>query len=100
MESPGNTALRASAPGRSVVVVSVATPPRRCPEPSGVAPLKKFTSSPSVVVVGGPTVNGDRIAVNVTDCPVKIDEFGEAVRVSEVLTGAAVSGTVLDMLPI
>lgn len=52
-----------------------------------------------MVVVGGPTVKGERTAVNVTDWPVKIDEFGEAVRVSEVLTGAAVSSTVFERLP-
>jgi hypothetical protein len=100
LESPGNTAVRESAPEGSAVVVSVAIPPSKCPEPSGVMQLKKLISSPSVVVVGGPTVKGDRTAVNVTDCPAKIDEFGEVVRVSEVLTGAAVSGTVLDRLPI
>ena len=58
-----------------------------------------MTNSPFVVVVGGPTVKGDNTAVNVTDCPVKMEELGEAVRVSEVSTGAAVSNTVLERLP-
>jgi len=83
----------------SAVVVSVATPFKRWPEPRGVAPLKKLTSSPSVVVVGGPTVKGLRVAVKVTESPNKIEEFGEAVRVSDVFTGAAVSGTVSERLP-
>jgi hypothetical protein len=99
LESPENTALRASAPANSAVVVSVTTPPDRVPVPSKVAPLKNLTCSLSVVVVGGPTVKGDKTAVNVTGLPIKMDEFGEAVRVSEVLTGAAVSNTVLERLP-
>ena len=99
MESPGNTALIEFDPGGRTVVVVVATPPDRIPEPSNVVPLKKFTSSPSVVVVGELTVKGDKIAVNMTDCPVKIAEFGETVKVSEVSTGAAVSKTVLERLP-
>ena len=80
-----------SDPVVSAVVVRTATPLESVPEPSNVAPLKKLTSSPSVVVVGGPTVKGDSTAVNVTDSPVKIPVFGEKVRVSEVSTGAAVS---------
>ena len=56
MESPGNTAVKVSDPVTSAVVVSVATPFKREPVPSGVAPLKKLTGSPFVVVVGGPTV--------------------------------------------
>jgi hypothetical protein len=99
LESPGKTALRVSVPTESEVVASVATPPDSVPVPSKVAPLKNFTDSPFVVVVGGPTVKGDRTAVNVTDCPAKIAELGEAVRVSEVSTGAAVRCTVLERLP-
>jgi len=83
----------------SAVVARVATPLKRWPEPSSVEPLKKLTSSPSVVVVGGPTVKGLRVAVNVTESPDKREEFGEAVRVSDVLTGAAVSDTGSDRLP-
>lgn len=83
----------------SAVVVNVATPLKRWPEPSSVAPLKKLTRSPSVVVVGGPTVKGLRVAVNVTESPANMDEPGEATRASEVLTGAAVSGTVSERLP-
>jgi hypothetical protein len=56
LESPGNTAVRVFDPVGSAVVVSVATPLDRVPEPSNVVPLKKLTSSPLVVVVGGPTV--------------------------------------------
>ena len=100
MESPGNTALKLSAPVSSAVVVSVATPPDNVPDPRGVVPLKKFTNSPSVVVVGGPTVNGARTAVSVTGSPVKMDELGEAVSESVVLTGAAVNCTVLETLPV
>jgi len=99
LESPGNTALRASVPVDKAVVVSVATPPDSVPVPSKVAPLKNLTDSPFVVVVGGPTAKGDRTEVNVTDWPVKMDELGEVVRVSEVSTGAAVSCTVLETLP-
>ena len=71
-------------------------PPESVPEPSNVVPLKNLTGSPFVVVVGGPTVNGDSTAVKVTDCPVKIAELGEAVRVSVVSTGAAVRCTTLE----
>ena len=56
MESPGNTALKESDPVTSAVVVNLATPFNRVPEPSNVVPLKKLTVSPFVVVVGGPTV--------------------------------------------
>jgi hypothetical protein len=83
----------------SAVVVSVATPLNRWPGPRGIAPLKKLTSSPSVVVVGGPTVKGLRVAVKVTESPANMDEAGEDVRVSVVFTGAAVSGTVSERLP-
>jgi hypothetical protein len=55
-----------SAPTGSAVVVNVATPPDSVPEPSSVVPLKKLTGSVFVVVVGGPTVYGDRTAVNVS----------------------------------
>lgn len=58
-----------------------------------------MTSSPSVVVVGGPTVKGLRVAVNVTASPDNMGEFGEAARVSEVFTGAAVRETASDRLP-
>ena len=71
MESPGNTAVSESVPVNNAVVVKTATPPESAPEPSKVVPLKKLTSSPFVVVVGGPTVKGDSTADNVTDCPVK-----------------------------
>jgi hypothetical protein len=98
LESPGNRALRVSAPVGSAVV-SVAIPPDSVPWPRRIAPLKNLTDSPSVVVVGGPTVKGDSTAVNVTDCPVKMEEFGEAVSVREVSTGAAVSSTVPERLP-
>ena len=88
-----------TAPVGSEDVVSVATPPSRVPEPSGVVPLKKLTGSPSVVVVGGLTVNGDKTAVNMTDCPANIEEFGDSVSASVVSVGAAVSNTVLETLP-
>ena len=71
MESPGNTAVSESVPVGRAVVVKTARPLESVPEPSRVVPLKNLTSSPFVVVVGGPTVKGDRTAVNVTDCPVK-----------------------------
>jgi hypothetical protein len=51
-----------------------------------------------VVVVGGPTVYGDRRAVKVADCPAKAVALREVVSVNEVLTGAAVRGTVEDVL--
>jgi hypothetical protein len=44
-------------------------------------------------------VKGLRVAVNVTESPDNIEEFGEAVRVSEVFVGAAVSDTGSDRLP-
>ena len=91
--------MREIAPVGSEDVVNVATPPVRLPEPINAPPLKKLTSSPSVVVVGGLTVNGDKTAVNVTDCPANIEEFGESVSTSVVSVGAAVSNTVLETLP-
>jgi len=83
----------------SALVVRVATPLERWLDPRKVAPIKKLTSSPSVVVVGGPTVKGLRVAVNVTESPNNRDEFGEATRASEVFTGAAVRDTLSERLP-
>jgi hypothetical protein len=79
LESPLYVAVKECEPTEAVEKVRVATPPPTAPEPMGVDPSLKLTAPVAV--------EGDTVAVRVTDCP-KVEGFTDEIRTVDV--GSAV----------